>query len=382
MKKLFFALLLAMTVALSVTPAFAQGFGVGGSSNTCIGGNTTYEPGSQARDFSLFGCNGTVRRGATVPGDAVVFGGNLVVEQGATVNGNVAIFGGATDIAGEVRGDVAIMGGTVNLQPSAVVDGTLRLLGGSYNQMPGSSVRGGINRENGFRFGPDFGRTVITPVVTRPFDMSAFNFVRDVITALAMAALGALLVVFFPEPTRRVMSTAERSAPVSLGVGCLTMMIVPILLVLFAITLIGIPVTMVLAIAWAAAIVFGWIAIGYFAGNRVLDALKVKNIAPVLAVFVGVLVLAFVNAVPCVGGLVSLLIATLGLGAVVLTRFGTRNYPFYPALAPAGYYPPSPTPPATPAGPAPLFPPPATPPPQAPPPAPDQGRAGDKPEER
>jgi hypothetical protein len=39
------------------------------------------------------------------------------------------------------------------------------------------------------------------------------------------------------------------------------------------------------------------------------------------------LVLAIVGFVPIVGWLVGLFIGLLGLGAVVLTRFGTRGYP-------------------------------------------------------
>jgi hypothetical protein len=338
--KFLLALFIALTLALSITPAYAQGGGVGRSANVCVGGNSTFEPGDRAIDFTLLGCNGTVRSGATVPGDALVFGGNLIVEKGSTVNGNVAIFGGNATILGEVKGDVAILGGAVELDSTAVVDGSVRVVGGGLNQATGAVVRGSVTHENNLQLGPSFGRTFITPF--NAFDGFAtlgIGLFRSLITALALAALGALVVVFFPHPTQRVMATAQGYPGASVGVGCLTLVAAVVIFIPLFITLIG---PFLLAIAVAAAWIFGWIAIGYLAGEKILEALKVKEIAPILAVVAGVLVLAVIGEVPCIGWLIALLIGTAGVGAVVLTRFGSRQYPFQPALVPVGPMPAAP----------------------------------------
>lgn len=346
--RILVSLLIALALALSITPAYAQGLGVGQDAKLCVGGNSTFEPGDRATDFSLFGCNGTVKSGATVPGDALVFGGNLIVEKGATVNGDVAIFGGNATISGEVRGDVAILGGAVQLASTAVVGGSVRVVGGGFDQANGAVVRGSVTHENNFRFSPSFGRVFTVPFA--PFNgLASFGLglFRGLITALAMAALGALVVVFLPEPTHRVMATAQASLAPSLGVGCLTLLVAPMLFLLLLITIIG-PVILVIAVA--AAWLFGWIAIGYLAGQRVLEALKVREIAPAFAVVAGVLLLALLGQVPCLGWLVSLLIGTLGVGAVVLTRFGTRPYPFQPVpvtVSPVPFIP-APSQPSTP----------------------------------
>jgi uncharacterized membrane protein (DUF106 family) len=73
--------------------------------------------------------------------------------------------------------------------------------------------------------------------------------------------------------------------------------------------------------------VLGWIAISVIIGDRLLNALKAKNIVPILAMIVGVVALWLVTSVPFVGWIVWLFVATLAVGAVVLTRFGTRPYP-------------------------------------------------------
>jgi hypothetical protein len=328
------ALFIALALALSITPASAQGPGAGGSAKFCMGGDSTYESGDTATNFSLLGCNGTVKSGATVPGTAAVFGGNLVVEKGSTINGDVAIIGGNATIAGHVRGNVAILGGATELASTAVVDGSVHIVGGAFNRAVGAVVAGGVTHENNFGVAPSFGRIFVPPLA--PLDgFAAFGIglFRGLITALALAALGALVVVFFPQPTQRVMSAAQGSFGPSLGAGCLTLLVAPMLFLLLLITLIG---PVILAIALAAAWIFGWIAVGYIAGEKVLEAFKLREIAPALAVVAGVLLIALVGQVPCIGWLLGLLIGTLGVGAVVLTRFGTRPYPFTPGLVPVG----------------------------------------------
>jgi hypothetical protein len=157
--------------------------------------------------------------------------------------------------------------------------------------------------------------------------------VRDVVFALALAALGILLVVVFPQPTRRVMNAAQVAPAGSFGVGCLTLIVLPILFILLAITIIGIPVALLEVFVAVAAGIFGWVAIGYLAGERILEGLKVREVVPIVAVVVGVFLLTLINQVPCIGFIIGLLIGAIGLGAVVLTRFGTRTYPHTPAFA-------------------------------------------------
>lgn len=327
--KLFLALLVAISLALSVTPAFAQSGKGGIDGNVCAGGSTTIESGKSVGDLLLFGCNGTVKSEANVNGDVAVFGGNLVIEKSATVQGDVAVFGGSVQMAGEVKGDIAIMGGAVNLGSTAVVNGSVRVLGGGVERDENAVVRGGITQENNARFGPSFGRIFVPGV--DGLSAVGLGIVSGLIKALALAALGALLVVFFPQPTRRVVETAQGSFGPSLGVGCLTLLVMPMLFLLLLITCIG---PAILAIVVAVALTFGWLAIGYLAGEKILAALKAREVTPVVAVVVGVLTLAIIGQVPCLGWLITVLIGALGLGAVVLTRFGTRPYPFILATAP------------------------------------------------
>jgi hypothetical protein len=159
-----------------------------------------------------------------------------------------------------------------------------------------------------------------------------FDLVGGIVTALAFAALGALVVIFAPNATKRV-SDAVQSKPLNTaGVGCLTALVLPILGILLLVTIIGIPVAFLLGLVSWAAWIFGGIAVGLLAGEKILRAFKVGNVLPVVAVVLGIVVLMIVGQVPVLGWLVSCIVGLIGLGAVVMTRFGTCAYPPPPAM--------------------------------------------------
>jgi hypothetical protein len=160
-------------------------------------------------------------------------------------------------------------------------------------------------------------------------DGMAFGFLHSLVTALAVAALGALVVVLLPNQARQVSATAEKSLLPSLGVGCLTVLVALPLFVLLVVLIVTIPAAILLPLALGAAWLFGWIALGWLVGERLLVALQARDAwrVPVITVIVGVLLLALVGAVPVIGWLIGLGAGLVGLGAVILTRFGTRAYP-------------------------------------------------------
>ncbi|MCL5950424.1 MAG: hypothetical protein M1132_01660 [Chloroflexi bacterium] len=322
MKRLLVVLIAIVLMSFLATPVFAQGPNPG--DHVCMGGTTVVQ-GYSPRNVILFGCGARIASGTTVSRDIVSFGGDLVLEEGTHVGNDIVIFGGNADISGLVDHGVVVFGGTATLEPGAVVEGTVAAIGGSTNVKQGATVRGGITNGAGTSF-----RGFPYPIwysFASGVTGIMFGFVRGVVTALALAALGALTVVFLPNETRRVSDVAEKSALPSLGVGCLTLLVAPMLTILLVIVIIGIPFAFLLLLALAVAWLFGWVALGRFVGEKVLEGFKVHGILPIVAVIVGVILLAVLGAVPILGWLISLFVGMLGLGAVILSRFGTQAYP-------------------------------------------------------
>lgn len=316
MKKVLLACLLALLLVVSATPVFADGDG----------------------GRIIFGDSFTLESGERMDADLVVLGGNVVLEVGSRVDGTVAIIGGSARVAGEVEGDVIVVGGNVMLRSTAVVGGDLVTIGGSVKREEGAIVRGsqieGLELEGLPRFWTfptrlSFGRG------GNAWASSIFNVFRDIFVALALAALGLLVVLFWPKQTE-VVGQAILAAPLpSGGIGLLTALVAAALMVLLAITICLSPVAFLLFVATLVAGIFGWIAVGLLVGQRLLEAFKVKGITPLIAVAVGTLLISSLRAIPCLGAIIAFVVGCLGLGAVVLTRFGTQTYPLPTPVPPA-----------------------------------------------
>ncbi|HSN73874.1 MAG TPA: hypothetical protein VL334_02140, partial [Anaerolineae bacterium] len=74
-----------------------------------------------------------------------------------------------------------------------------------------------------------------------------------------------------------------------------------------------------------------WVVVGWLVGRKLLAALNLSNTTVVVETVVGTLLLAtvyfLVGIIPCTEFIFGVLIVSLGLGTLVLTRFGTRPYP-------------------------------------------------------
>ena len=283
----------------------------------------------------IFGDNFTLQSGDTLNGDLVVFGGNVQIETDATVQGDMVVIGGNVTLNGTVTGSTVIIGGSTTMNESAVVKGDLVTIGGSLSRDPGSEVGGEVVTNIP---APDIRiPNIQTPTVPNPptpeinFNYNPlFRFFRMFGTALAVSLL-AMLASLFLQPQIERVSQVVVSQPVIAGsFGLLTGVLAPFVLVILVITLILIPVAVLAAVALALAWLFGMIAIGTEVGERFTHAINQTWAPPLTAgtgTFLMMLVVGGIGMIPCIGWLATSLVALLGVGSVVLTMFGTQNYP-------------------------------------------------------
>ncbi len=293
-------------------------------------------------DRAVFGGTFVLKRGQIMRGDLAVFGGTARVEEGARLEGDMALVGGTATVAGEVDGDVALFGGTLRLEETALVRGNVAALGGTVDRAPGAVVEGDVIENSTVQIGPPalgFLERGVVRVQRSPFALllSALGaLVRTVIVTLVLAGVAFLVALYLPNHLRRVAHAAEEAPATSFGVGCVTLPIASLLGLVLAVTIIGIPVALVLWLALMAAWFFGLIGLGHLLGERLLRAADVRFPRPTAAAVVGVVVLwllwSAAGLVPWGGGLlIRLVIVSLAVGAVLLTRFGTLVYPNKPA---------------------------------------------------
>lgn len=308
----------------------------------------------------VFGDNYTLTSGNTLSGDLVVMGGAAEIQAGALVEGSVVIMGGSLNVSGTIQGDLVLIGGVASLTSTAVVEGDVVTIGGSLQKDEGATIKGEIIDSSGSTIDFD-GKSFVAPftappAVTGPQDINVdYNPLRGVaealLQALLLGLLAALVVVLLPNATNRVGNAITSQPVIAGGLGCLTLIIVPIaifILVLLSVFIITIPITIsligIIAVALAAGLIFGAIGIGLEVGKRLTRAMRTDLPDPLEAAIGTFLVVLVVNGVSallfCFGWWAPVVFYTLALGGVAITRFGTQAA--LPPQAPV-YAPPAPT---------------------------------------
>lgn len=291
----------------------------------------------------VMGSNYTLGEGETLDGGLLVMGGNALLAEGSTVRGDVIILGGNLKADGLVEGNVNVIGGLVSLGSTAVVQGDVNTVSANLLREEGARIEGSVNNETNFPFVfglPGRFQWPILPGVA-PGEVPApvhFDPVLSFIggglwwlgRSFIWAFLALLAVMFFPQRVERIAATALDQPFAAGGLGCLTTLVTPLVLILLAITICGIPIALLGLAAFAVAWALGVIALGLETGKR-LAALLHQDWAPSVAAALGVFLLTLtVNGigalVPCIGWLAPFSVGLIGLGAVLITRFGALEY--------------------------------------------------------
>jgi len=282
--------------------------------------------------------NFTLQSGQTMAGDLIVFGGDVRIEADSQLEGSLLAWGGDVEIAGTVEKDVVAMGGDVLLRKTARIYGGLVALGGTVEREVGAQVRGQqlVNppRWSWWRWG--WGAVPIPVYPYWPSDglpamafQVAMRGLGLLLRTVVMAGLAGLVALLWPRAATRVGRSALERPLNAFGMGLLTLIVGILLAVGLIITLCLSPVGAAVAVALVVAVLFGQLAIGIVVGERLMPTLTSRTVAPFWTAALGAglltLLVDLLDLIPCVGWVGGFLVTCAGLGAVVLTRFGTME---------------------------------------------------------
>lgn len=251
---------------------------------------------------SISGAAGDVRIDGAVGGDVTAGSGNVQVTETATIGGDVVIAAGSVRMDGRIDGDVRVGAETIVLGPNADIGGEFRYDAAEFTQDPAATVTGGVVAD------PDLRGNVGT--FTLP------DWVTTGYSLLANLLLGAILLAVFPAFSARLAGRTSDEPAKTVGVGLLALVGGPILLALVAITIIGIPLAVLGALAFGLTIWIGVVYGQYAVGAWVLRRIGRDN--RWLALAAGLAGFAVLDLIPVVGGFFAFGALLLGLGALAL----------------------------------------------------------------
>ncbi|MGI6367455.1 MAG: hypothetical protein ACOX2L_03695 [Anaerolineae bacterium] len=305
---------------------------------------------AQSGDITLYGDELLIESGQTHIGNVTLLGGSVKIAEGGSLVGDLLVVRGKAEIAGTVSGTVVAIAGETLLHSTSVIDGDLVYSGGRVRQSPGSTLRGdlvggpgawtlpgGFLEEEQVDRLPEEETPMGPPLVSAQATEEPDGFARALKGVLRfvgglvfMAAFGVLLLSVVPGPVTHVSEVIREHPLPAVGVGLLTLIAAAILVPLLTILIVTIPLAFLIVLAGVAAGLVGWVAVALQVGQFILSSSGVSRMVKAIA---GIVVLALVSNIPCLGFLVSLGAVAWGIGAVVLTRFGTSGQQLWEPFA-------------------------------------------------
>ncbi|MCB9680925.1 MAG: hypothetical protein H6733_05585 [Alphaproteobacteria bacterium] len=253
--------------------------------------------------------------------DAVAFGDDLVVDEGQVVRDAVA-FGGDVVVRGTVQRHASAFGGDVHVTRTGSVGGELEAFGGTVvvdGQAADPTPDGIVARHDDTdALGDSLADEVGAHAMAAPGLLAVlFGWL---VPFLAFSGAGVLTVGMVPERVGRVADMVEDRPVVSLVLGLVGVLAILLGAVVFTLTVIGIPITLLLLGTLGLAWLLGFVGLCQAIGDR----LPFADVAlgRWAAFLVGALLVSLIGALPAVGVLVVVVASTMGIGASLATRLG------------------------------------------------------------
>jgi hypothetical protein len=243
---------------------------------------------------------------------AMTFGTDVTIV--GELNGDVLLVGGTLYVAGRVEEDIVSIGGDVTLAAGAVIGGSVTMVGGTLVQRDGSTVFGEVRDSRYWE------RQVQRDIRT----LWERTWAHFLITWISLTVFGYLTLHFFRRPLRRMRDTVSSRFGVSIGIGIAGAVVCGPLIALLAVTGVGIPIIYPLVVVYVAAGFLGLVALTLLVERLLSRAFRLSETEGGLLFLFAALVIAAIRAIPYLGPIVLGVAALLGIGAALVTRFGSR----------------------------------------------------------
>ncbi|MYB76512.1 MAG: hypothetical protein F4X83_05345 [Chloroflexi bacterium] len=316
--------------------------------------------------------NGTVNGNASLAGQDITIGGT--VSQSARVAANSFFL-----MSGSVGEDLLIIGNTISIDSGGVVgrdliltistltlDGTVerRVAGVAEKVTHNGSVGAGIDisvedlvitdgasiggdliyrseKEAEIASGAEIGGEIAGEMVEEAIDIDIGFALDPIIIGIAglitTAVYGTALLLAFPRLTVTASNQLLENPLLSIGMGIVFLIVVPIVSILVMITVIGIPLGLIALLLYGIALFSAQVFVSLTIGRLLLSFFADGNrrLIQFFGLLIGLLILFGVSFIPYVGPWAPLIVVILGFGGLMMAISRLRHEPVRDATQPA-----------------------------------------------
>lgn len=276
-----------------------------------------------------------------VDGDVLVLGGNVIIS--GAVRGNVRVIGDTVRLKGTVERNVSVVARTLTLDPEVRIARNLSFLGQFI--AIASTIKGATTialfspaetriQKSAVIEGPvalyasaapivDSSALLATPISRHDALTSAATtgdiIFSRIISFFSLLLIGLVFIHLLPRPSLVIASIMNTKLLYQFLWGLGFLVLPPLVALLLAFTVIGIPLAIAVGALWAIVVysarVFAGLTIGFMVFSRIDRKRRMQSLVVVL--LLGTFLLAIGESMPIVGPLITILATLWGLGGIM-----------------------------------------------------------------
>ncbi len=277
---------------------------------------------------NAFVFTGDAEIAGTIEGSLFIFGGTAHIDKKAVIHGNAFVFGGTLTMDGTVEGLLSFNGGTININGKA---GGAKL-NASTITIGDNAVIGTVleyNANASFSAAPDAviqeKKEAKQPEKTEPTPKKPDipSMIYSWLASIALALVVFYCLKKFSEKTIQKSISCPWS---SLGIGALSVIVFPILVIILFIILFGWKMAIATILSFSILLTFAYAFSGIVIGYTIFKYLFKKDRMDWLSIIVGVVVLCLLRLIPY-AGIIILILAVLIEAGAMLQVVWIQNHP-------------------------------------------------------
>ncbi len=278
----------------------------------------------------------TININSRIDGDVVAFGSEVTVASESYTAGDLAVFGSEALIDGEIGSDAVIR--AANITIGGRVNGNLKCQGGRISLAPGALILGDFEYESKekARISPEaqvHGETrwKKTTEERKAVGLGGWvpypsSWIWSLVYLAGSLILGAIIILSRREGVMRTNHEIRKNGAVAAVLGAGVVVFTPLILVLTAITIVGIPAATTGLALYAVFFLVGKIIAGISLGALLIGLMRREGrISLGWSLVLGMILLALLFKIPLLGWFLYFLAWSVGTGAILLVVFRRRS---------------------------------------------------------
>jgi len=246
-----------------------------------------------------------IERTAILYKDLLCLGGNVVIE--GLVEGSVRIMAQQVTLGGQIDGDVSIVAQDIVILPGTILNGNLTYTAPNELVPPPSALLGG-----------ELTRTFEAAPAKQLFKP---NLVGHFLFGIAALVTGLVFTGLFPRYSGGAFVALRDSRGFCMLIGFVALFMLPVTSFILLFTFVGLPLSILLSLFYLILLYLSKLVVALWIGSTILRRRELTKRTAAGPLALGLLIIYALTSVAAASLLINILIAILGLGALLLALF-------------------------------------------------------------